>query len=179
MTFFANSGIAWPNYAVATQHAGTQSLEAFSEIWRLLAALEARGDQSVAYVDIDLTKSAKSLESAGLTYETIAQTLRNVTIAALTPAEYELAGLTPFVVYPSYLDASIYSLFAGKEIRPSQLYQELAQRTNTLAAFMKAFEPKRSNPDLVPQAFQFMRQLEVLSTLGRIIAVLNQRKTPP
>lgn len=177
MTFFANSGVSWPKYENDTKRAGTLSLNAFSQIWKLLAELESRSE--ALHGSADFTNSAESLKDAANTYDRMAEDLRDVSIAPLTPAEFELAGINlpsrRFYSDDRYLSDSFFGLFIEGSVVLGRLYKELSQRTAILASSMRAFEIQRSNADLVPQAFQFMKQIEVLATLGRVIAVLNQR----
>ena len=172
MTFFANSGVAWPKFEQETREAGTESLDAASRIWKILAALEDRDGRNVEREEF--TKCAKSLQHASDIYNKVAIELRYEKVASITPAELDLAAL-----HHPYYDGNIffYKMFIeDSDISVGRLYDELAQRTAHLAASIRAFEVERDNADLAPQAFQLMKQWEILAVLGRVVAVLNRRQ---
>lgn len=178
MSFFANSGVAWPQHENDTRRAGAQSLEAFSKVWHALADMERRGEST--FSDVELSDTANSLQSAVQIYTQLAEEFRNINLDPMTPAEFDLAGLN--LSMREFYDArlylapeSFYVLFLESRINLGKLYKELAQRTKNFASSLRAFEAQRSNVDLSPQVFQFMKQLEALAILGRVVAVLNQR----
>jgi hypothetical protein len=179
MTLFANSGVAWPTLEEATRLAGARSLDAFSQIWQVLADLEGRRERS--FGTSDLLPSAESLQEASSAYARIAEELRGVIIDRMTPAELDIAGInvpSRRLLYsdPDYWSHSFFRLFLENGVQLGSLYRELAQRTANLASSIRAFEVRRPNADLAPQAFQLMQQLETLAILGRAVAVLNQRR---
>jgi hypothetical protein len=168
MTFFANAGVAWPRFEEATRLAGAQTLAAFSQIWRVLADLEGRGERSLGASD--LLTSAESLQEASGAYARIGEELRHVIIDPMTPGELDMAGI------PDYWSRSVFGLFLEDGVQLGGLYGELAQRTANLASSIRVLEVRRANANLALQAFQLMQQLEVLAILGRAVAVLNRRR---
>lgn len=87
MTFFANSGVAWPRYEEEMRQAGAKSLDAISQTWRLFADLEGRRED--VHVDTPtLFRSAESLQEASSSYSLIAGHLRGVIVDPITPAEW-------------------------------------------------------------------------------------------
>jgi hypothetical protein len=182
MTFFANSGVAWPNLEKQTQEAGAKSLDAGSRIWKILAHLENRQEQHLDRREIIIC--AESFQRASDLYSEIAGRLRYEKVDRITPAEIDLAAVN-IPARPYYYDERFYygdSLFYEmflyrSEVSLGDLYRELAQRTTHLAASLRAFEIERENEDLAPQAFQLMKQWEILATLGRVVAVINRRSS--
>lgn len=184
MTFFANSGVAWPKVEYLTRSAGTRSLDAASQIWKMLADLEAP-DADQRYPERgDLFRCAEMLESASTSYYEIADDLGNETAPRMTPAELELAAVSippRYAYYPERFfrpTDPFYDLFFGEpDISVAALYHEMAQRASTLAGAIRTFDVEHDKrTDLAPQAFQMMKQWEMLATLGRIIAVLGRRR---
>lgn len=176
MTFFANSGVAWPKLQFETQNAGSASLRAASRLWSLFSVLES-GDRG-ALQSIDIAGCARELNDASAIYHKIAADLRHVEAEPLTPAEIEVAAL-PHLPYSSY-DAPwlLFPLLNGRRsIDIGALYLELAQRSETLSAAVRTLPFERDELDLAPWVFDMMRQWEFLSVLGRALAVLNRR--PP
>ncbi|WP_321870688.1 hypothetical protein [Burkholderia ubonensis] len=181
MTFFANSGVAWPKVEYLTRDAGTRSLDAASQIWKLLADLEALDQRHPEQSDI--FRCVQNLELASKSYYEIANLLGNEMVSSMTPAEIELAAVTippRYAYYPErffYPNDRFYDLFLGDgDISVAALYREMAQRMSALAIAIRTFDvdhDERAN--LAPQAFQMMKQWEMLATLGRIIAVLGRR----
>ena len=121
MTFFANSGVTWPNIEHETREAGAKSLDAASRIWKILAALEDRENHSPKQED--LVSCAYSLQSASDIYSKIADQLKHETVEGITPAELDLAALN---VPPRYIyrDMPFYKLFLNdSSISVGRLYR--------------------------------------------------------
>ena len=180
MTFFANSGVAWPDHESETASAGTQSLEAISQIWKLLSDLESRRDGSP--IPTEVGPIIEKLTGAAVVYSRIARSLEEVRPQVVSLAELELAGVQGY----SFFDPGLARIFRrcltsirlsdDNELKIGYLYSELAQRSDNLARSLRLVEVSRSNLDLAPQMFQIMSQIESWSELGRVIAVVNRRK---
>lgn len=179
MTFFANSGITWPKFERETREAGAHSLDAASRIWKLLAYLEDRYDRN--FDQDEIANCASSLDLASNIYSDIADQLKYEIIPGVTAAELDLASVNFPIrhsIYGSprrYQQSFFYALFLDDDISLGRLYLELSQRSAHLAASVRALDIKRESKDLAPQAFQLMKQWEILAILGRIVAVLNRR----
>lgn len=179
MTFFANSGIAWPKYEEDSRRAGTMSLDAISQVWQLFASLEARSERFDGNVDgSSVSHSADSFQKAAGTYYRMADGLEDVFIDHLSGAEVELAGinLPNRRFYDGPYSDWLGDLFSRGSIPIGRVYKELAQRAEHLSSSIRAIEIRRDNSILAPQVFQIMKQLETLAILGRIVAVLNLRR---
>ena len=51
MTFFANSGITWPQHEAATRQAGGDTFEAVSDLWKIFATIERENRDNPPTVD--------------------------------------------------------------------------------------------------------------------------------
>ena len=179
MTFFANTGITWPELKQETLDAGAASLQAASLLWRVFAGLEYREmsperRELEGEIRKDLSACAESLRMASKIYRRVADKLQEETLSPLTPAELDLASLrAPF----RYDGDPLFDLYSSQpRISVGALYLELSQRTANLAAAVATFEIDHGGFDLAPQVFQMMRQWEALAALGRVVAVLNRRR---
>lgn len=170
MTFFANSGVSFPDFRKETEFAGEQSLLAGSRLWKFFSQLEGNKNREIDEGEIN--ECINELLMAAKTYHGIALALKNEGVGPLTPAEIDLAALHGTQGYYDY------RRFGGPDradhIPVGALYLELAKRLSTLASALRGFDPFR--PDgLGMQVFQMMRHWEMAAGLGRVIAVLNAR----
>jgi hypothetical protein len=176
MTFFANSGVAWPNVELITRQAGEKALQGGSRLWQFLAGLEGRSPDSRGESDErgDRITNTELLRDAAQGYRAVIDQIDGGLVAELSLAEMELANIGP---YPFYYYGFPYPDFDRRgPVSVRDLYNELALRLEVLASHIISFEPQRDKRDLAPQTFLLMRQWEALATLARIIAVLNRRE---
>lgn len=186
MTFFANAGIVLPELGQQTADAGASSLRAISTLWNAFANLEGGHWDS----DVDtkaLLENAGALWNASRIYHEIAIQTRDTTVDQITPAELDLAGVNvPWSFFDEsfrWWSGTFFALFLDDPINIGNLYNEVAQRNETLASTISGFASstrtfgiEQKYDYLAPQAFQIMKQIEALAILGRIISVLNRRK---
>lgn len=175
MTFFANSGVAWPNLQLDTAVAGQMSLEAASDMWALVAMLEnPRG----AVTSFNLTDRAadagNKFKEAADQYRKIAARVDDKALPALSPAELDLASLDGDTAREFGQDSVQSRLMPS----PRSLYEQLAKRLETLASRLMGLNFQKAD-DLHPGVFKLMRDWESLTTLGRLIAVANLRPRKP
>lgn len=174
MTLFANSGVAWPRHEKETKEAGKKSLEAASQIFRILADMESRSE-SDQVSQFDLNQSAEHLELAGKTYQRVAESLSGETTPRLTGSELELAGVNG--QWRRFVDEDLYDLrfpYRG-QIPIGELYRDLSHRLARLANAVRHLNVRGETFDVAPQVFHILRQWELISTLSRIIATLGRR----
>jgi len=168
MTIFGNSGIRWPNHEVESAKAGSQSLQAASELFNILASIEAGGARAVQGETLE--SSAQGFERAAEAYERIARKLTGEPIGIISPSQFEMA-----FAGDSWRDYGDYRLRGRREFDSvGELYFELAHRLRRLAALMKALNLNADAHDLAPQAFQAMGLFSSASALARLIAVLGR-----
>ena len=172
MTFFANSGIAWPKLEQQTREAGADSLEGGSQLWMLFARLE-RGAPEPGNRDA-IAQAAEQLDRASNVYRSIAAQLDGQIVDGLSPSELELAAVR---VRPTSYDEewALDRLERMRHIPIAESYRELSRRLRTLASNLRAFAPNREDTDLAPSVFGMMRQWEMIASLARIIAVVSRR----
>lgn len=175
MTFFANSGTAWPRYESETREAGGDALDAASQLWKIFSILERDRQESNQTITPEMMQNcAYKLDSASSVYRDIALQIGEEYIEGLTLADVELAALHPYRSGP--YDEEFMELFRGGRLSGAKLYVELAQRLAALASSVRAFEPRRQRRDLAPQIFRMMQEWERVDQLGRVIAVVNRRE---
>jgi hypothetical protein len=109
-----------------------------------------------------------ALQKAADTYSSSLKSIGDVIVGPITPAELDLAALP----YPYYYGPSQYS-DGGFTTR--DLYSELIVRIRTLASQVKTLDLKNSRRDLASQVFRAMREWELISSIARLIAVVNLR----
>ena len=168
MTFFANSGISWPNLHTITSDAGSKTLDAASDLLEILAALEGDTDKDLQTIK---NNASRKLDKAITLYKKILDDVDDVPLAPLSTAEYELASIEhfpPFPIYPPYTRDG----YLGS---PRQLYSEIIVRLQTLSSRLTDFDVAKPKEQLAYQAFQLMHDWERLAILARIIAVANRR----
>jgi len=173
MVFFANSGTTWPNLEHLTQEAGHDALDGASKLWRALALIEGR-ELTLTEKDEEREKlagAASQLRNAARLYRDVESKISNGLTEKLSPAEIDLAALVNVTSH----DSPFYDLFLLNYINVQKLYNEIAIRLEILASGIAFFDPGREKNELSPQVFQMMKQWDCLSTLGRVIAVLNRR----
>ena len=174
MTLFANSGVAWPRHEPETKDAGKKSLEAASDLFRILAALE--GDsQTSQLTDFDLVRCAESLDQAAQSYARVGDSLAGEVVKPLTRSEFELAAV------PWYWRRHIGDdfdeppfLYRGR-VPIGDLYRDLSYRLSRLASAIRALKTSENSFDLAPQVFEMLKLWESVSTLARLIATLGRR----
>jgi hypothetical protein len=172
MVFFANTGTCFPNLTAQTRTAGAQVLEAISNIWGYFATLERDDGKSITRASV--INTAQELDTAAAAYYQIASTLISVRVPQLTAAELTTAAVPQGLGSDAeQVSAMVYSQL----VEIGYLYREVAQRSQGIATALRALAFDREIEDLAPQVFSIMRQIELLTSLGRIIAVLN-RRTP-
>ncbi|HEU0217781.1 MAG TPA: hypothetical protein VFQ90_14080, partial [Stellaceae bacterium] len=76
MTFFANSGLRFPNLAHPTQEAGTRALEGAGEIWHFLSGIENLTGDAPGELQMHKSNAIGSLEKALSIYKSV---IENVT----------------------------------------------------------------------------------------------------
>jgi len=181
MTFFANSGVAWPKLEQITQKAGQRSFEAASELWGVLASIEGSQADSKpdgGYTAERIYRLSNSLKEVARQYREVAEQTDDRYASSLSLAEFELAAILPSGRYERRLYDLPYYRYFDEDVSVRDLYRELATRLEILAAQLAALEPtSREKEDLAPQVFQIMLQWEQLAVLGRLIAVMNRRKS--
>ena len=171
MTFFANSGIAWPRLDQQTQEAGEKSLDAAARLFKVLAAIE--GKRFFIGSD-DLDVCASELDRASSIYTEIAEGASNEYVKGLSPSEIEFAALP---LQRSYRNDPYFELFLDHgKISIKDLYRELAQRASRLSSAVKIFNPNKEPLDLAGSAFQMMQLWDSMTTLARVIATLGRRQ---
>lgn len=179
MTFFANFGNRESSLAAQTVTAGTDSLQAASEMFRLFAGLEAREspkDSRREWIEEGaLDRSIATLETAATIYAEISNEVDSEWLDELASDELEFASLGSSDRF--YNNVSTWDRFR-KRRRPhtrSQLYAELARRASMLASSLRALEINREARDLSGSVFRCMQQWENMASLARVIAVVNRR----
>jgi hypothetical protein len=91
MTFFANSGVAWPNSYQSTREAGQRALEAGARLWQLLGIIEGRDPASVDGTDEQRLMIAAMLKEVSGRYREIAnKELNDSSVPGLSLAEMDL-----------------------------------------------------------------------------------------
>ena len=170
MILFANSNPTPRDLRMKTQAAGALVLHTISEVWKYAAALERDEGKNVPQSNVSDT--ATNLDNAATEYFDVAKAFQKVTVFGLTSAEREIARV------PLDLggDAEALStMIAASEVKMETLYFDVGQRLQDLAAGLRSLPFDRDVADLAPQVFGMMRKIELLSSLGRVIAVLNRR----
>src|SRR6266566_5290793 len=88
MTFFANSGVAWPDFEKDTRDAGAGALRAASRLLQAFADLESGKTVSISEDDVEFC--AEALNGAAKTYSRIAYQLRDATVSRPLLTDCEL-----------------------------------------------------------------------------------------
>lgn len=204
MTFFANSGIRIPKEERRTRKSGKKSLTAGSKLWKLLSILEDYESESsfntarviAKELAVDLSSLANDYSSLSdaSSSEWISATEYDVEIARIGPIWdfYEWNGMFPVRPPPRGYD---------RKLNLKTLYRDLSRLMDRLAASIEQFiDSEMDRPDrfkslsrqigevgssewrgahrgrnaLANQAFDIMRQWEVIAKLARLISVVNQ-----
>jgi hypothetical protein len=170
MTFFANSGIAWPNLEQITAEAGAKSLDGASDLWAMLSIMESPDGASFGERPEGRAKdAARKFEEAAMLYSKIIDEVDDTALPEFTRGELELAAVENRRYDPAY----IFEFRGGASAR--DLYREIRMRLETLASGIASLDLRGKRADAAPQVFQIMRDWESLAVLGRIVAVANRR----
>ncbi len=111
------------------------------------------------------------LEAAGQ-YREISNRVGDMPIPELSPSEAELAAIT----WPMDRWLAFSSPPYAYDTRSTKwLYQEMTRRLEKLAVLLKSVHDGGTRDDMAPAVFQIMHDWEKLSSLARIIAVINRR----
>jgi hypothetical protein len=181
MTFFANSGVAWPNSYQTTREAGQRALEAGAYLWHFLGILEGRDPAAPGPVDNEERLiAANMLKEVSMRYYDIAdKEIGDMLVPELSPAEMELANI-PQQRWFDYRGTRYPYEYPypgiGRPVPVRELYRDLALRLQTLSSHLSSLESRQAKEDLAGQAFLLMGQWEAVAILARIIAVLNRRQ---
>lgn len=164
MTFFANSGIQFPDLEERTRSAGTESLKGGAELLDVISILESEGERKRDRGQID--RISKSFVVASKTYEELSRSVGDRLLARPTDAEFALA-------YGSRL----WSYYWGDRRAPgvSELYRDLSIRLAHLASSVTDINMEKSSRELVPLVFRIWNDWEETSSLARLISLLNRR----
>jgi hypothetical protein len=172
MTFFANAGVQWPTLQSQLQQAGTQALSGGAELWQLFSKIEGwQLDQVSTLGDEKDVKDrcVKALRQAADSYSSNLDSIGTLPLDTLTPAEFDLAALPR-----RYYDDE-YPYLLGLHFNARDLYRELIARIRNLASQVKTLDLGSDRRDLAAQIFRAMQAWELIASLARLIAVLNQR----
>ncbi|MFS8115004.1 hypothetical protein QD460_25010 [Rhizobium jaguaris] len=167
MVFFANSGITWPHLESLTSDAGSQSLEAASELLSVIAKMEGRTETRPEDQSHAIDEIARKFRSAADLYEKAIPQVDDRILFPLSLAEVELAS----VYGPPWRDPDFFPT------TPKLAYRDLASRLYTLAANVTDIKFEKPKSELAPLIFQLMGEWERLASMARLIAVLNLRKS--
>ena len=172
MTFFANAGVKWPSIQTELREAGTETLSGGATLWRLFSKIEGRESDDITTLGEDAalsslkTNCVNALRAAADTYSSNLNSIGTTLVDGLTSAELDLAALPR-----RYYD---YQFLVGPfNIR--DLYSELIVRIRNLASQVNTLNVAYDRRDLTFQVFRAMKKWELISSLARLIAVLNRR----
>lgn len=174
MTFFANSGAAWPDFDNETREAGSDALRAASRLFNIFANLES--GESLTITRNDVETCARDLEGVAKTYESIARRLGPAAISGVMITDEEVAewfGPFPFV------ESWPRDWITGGSILIGAVFEELSHRARNLVSAIRAVEPNVKGRDLAPSVFRILAQWEALERLARFVAVVNRNKPLP
>jgi hypothetical protein len=172
MTFFANAGVKWPPLQAQLQEAGTHALSGGADLWLLFSKIEDwQSDQIPMLGDEENVKNrcVNALQKAADTYSKNLDAIGAEAVERLTPAELDLAALPR-----RYYDDYAYE-FLGTHFNARDLYSELIARIRNLVSQVKTLDLENNRHDLAFQVFRAMQEWEFISSLARLIAVLNRR----
>jgi hypothetical protein len=178
MTFFANAGVKWPTIQSELRQAGTYALSGGADLWQLLSEIEGwQSDKVTTHVKEETIKKRclQELQNAADTYSSGIKTIGGDDIVApFTLAELGLAAV-PF----NYdgLDGYVFrdgSIFRGV-VTTRDLYNLLIARIRHLSSQVETLDLKSDRRNLTYQVFRIMREWESVSSIARVIAVVNLR----
>jgi hypothetical protein len=171
MTFFANAGVKWPKVESELRDAGTHTLEAGTELWRLISKVEgwpSNRRTEIADEDGIRLNCVRKLREAAEIYSRSLNEIGEETVQPLTEAEIRLAAI------PYFSDGIENYLFrSGSTTRV--LYFTLIHRIQSLSSLVANLNLNNYRRDLIPQVFRAMREWELISSTARMIAVVNLR----
>lgn len=168
MTFFANSGVAWPKVEHETSQAGAEALSAASDIFSALAKIERGEDTDVAF-PTTMSDAGIKLQRAIDIYKHILLTFGDRVLPPLSPAEYELASIEPYWTYDELWRPDLGLNTAH------QLYSELIMRLTAVRSRALHFPTNKPKYDVAINAFELMLEWEKAARLARVISVFNRR----
>lgn len=169
MTFFANSGVKFPNLEQPTREAGQRALEGAADLWRLFANIEGRIGETKPHEQSMRQVATANLEQALAIYRGIINDIPPQSVT-LSPAEIELIGGYDV----RFLHEWPHPAWQW-DLR--ELYLELIKRLEILIGQLRSTEITAEKQHLVQPVFSMMKQWETLALLGRIISVVNQKRT--
>jgi hypothetical protein len=172
MTFFANSGVAWPDVENETRQAGADSLRAASRLFDIFANLESGDTLSVS--EDEAVFCAEALKRTANTYQRIGTELRDATVPTNVLTQSEFADW--FGPFPYVEETWLHDWSLGSSIPVGAMFRELSKRADTLAATIRDLKPDIKAWDLAPTVFRIMKQWEALERLARFVAAVNRRK---
>ncbi|TAU55739.1 hypothetical protein ELI43_24380 [Rhizobium leguminosarum] len=166
MTFFANSGVTWPNLEHLTSEAGALSLEAASELLSIVSKLEK--EETTENRSKEISATSKKFRDASKLYKSIVTQISvDAEFSYIAQSEMELANVS---TYPWISEDLINFPLSTREA-----YRDISVRLDTLAATITDISFDKQKVDLAPLIFRLMGDWERLSAIARIVAVLNRR----